>query len=69
MLLWLTFAAIMNTGLELGIFGGIVMATLYHAYEYAQARRRMHDPYGLYMHTPGKVHWVGSHMMRVKCPK
>lgn len=26
----------MKTGLEMGIFSGIVMATLYHAYEYAQ---------------------------------
>ena len=38
-LLWLTFAAIMNTGLEMGIFSGIVMATLYHAYEYAQVSK------------------------------
>ncbi|GLC59516.1 hypothetical protein PLESTB_001495700 [Pleodorina starrii] len=37
-LLWLTFIAIMDLGLELGISAGIVMATLYFAYRYAQSQ-------------------------------
>ena len=37
MLLWLTFLAIMWSGLELGIAAGIVMVTLVFAYEYAQS--------------------------------
>ncbi|GLI60655.1 hypothetical protein VaNZ11_002855 [Volvox africanus] len=37
-LLWATFLSIMNTGLELGIAAGIVMATLYFAYQYAQSQ-------------------------------
>ncbi|GAX80746.1 hypothetical protein CEUSTIGMA_g8181.t1 [Chlamydomonas eustigma] len=36
-LLWCTFVAIMYSGLEAGIGAGIVMATLYFAYEYAQS--------------------------------
>ena len=36
-LLWLTFLAIMWSGLELGIAAGIVMVTLVFAYEYAQS--------------------------------
>lgn len=35
-LLWASFLAIVNVGLELGIAGGIVMATLYFAFMYAQ---------------------------------
>ena len=35
-LLWVTFLAIMYAGLEAGIGAGIVMATLYFTYEYAQ---------------------------------
>ena len=34
-LLWLTFVAIMYAGLEAGIGMGIIMATLYFAYEYS----------------------------------
>ncbi|EFJ45005.1 hypothetical protein VOLCADRAFT_94701 [Volvox carteri f. nagariensis] len=37
-LLWATFLSIMNGGLELGIGAGIVMATLYFAYQYAQSQ-------------------------------
>ncbi|GIL91039.1 hypothetical protein Vretimale_9478 [Volvox reticuliferus] len=37
-LLWATFVSIMNAGLELGIAAGIVMATLYFAYQYAQSQ-------------------------------
>ncbi|GIL50885.1 hypothetical protein Vafri_6858 [Volvox africanus] len=37
-LLWATFVSIMNTGLELGIAAGIVMATLYFAFQYAQSQ-------------------------------
>ena len=35
-LLWLTYLAIMYSDLESGIGAGIVMATLYFAYSYAQ---------------------------------
>jgi SulP family sulfate permease len=35
-LLWATYLAIMYTDLERGIGAGIVMATLYFAYSYAQ---------------------------------
>ncbi|KAG2444838.1 hypothetical protein HXX76_001579 [Chlamydomonas incerta] len=38
LLLWATFIAIMNAGLELGIAAGVVMATLYFAYQYAQSQ-------------------------------
>ncbi len=38
LLLWATYLAIMYTDLERGIGAGIVMATLYFAYSYAQAR-------------------------------
>lgn len=37
LLLWATYLAIMYTDLERGIGAGIVMATLYFAYSYAQA--------------------------------
>ena len=37
-LLWATYLAIMYTDLERGIGAGIVMATLYFAYSYAQVR-------------------------------
>ena len=37
-LLWATYLAIMYSDLESGIGAGIVMATLYFAYSYAQAR-------------------------------
>ena len=37
-LLWATYLAIMYTDLERGIGAGVVMATLYFAYSYAQAR-------------------------------
>lgn len=35
-LLWLSFATIMQLGLEVGIGGGIIMAVLYFAYAYAK---------------------------------
>ena len=38
-LLWATYLAIMYSDLERGIGAGIVMATLYFAYSYAQVRR------------------------------
>ncbi|KAG2448594.1 hypothetical protein HYH02_006485 [Chlamydomonas schloesseri] len=38
LLLWATFIAIMNAGLELGIAAGVVMATLYFAFQYAQSQ-------------------------------
>jgi MFS superfamily sulfate permease-like transporter len=37
-LLWATYLAIMYSDLERGIGAGIVMATLYFAYSYAQVR-------------------------------
>jgi MFS superfamily sulfate permease-like transporter len=37
-LLWATFGAIMQWGLEAGIAAGIVLATLYFAWGYAQVR-------------------------------
>ncbi|KFM27903.1 Uncharacterized protein C24H6.11c [Auxenochlorella protothecoides] len=36
--LWLTFAFVMQLGLEGGIFAGIVLATLYFTYAYAQSQ-------------------------------
>ncbi|GFR39589.1 hypothetical protein Agub_g49, partial [Astrephomene gubernaculifera] len=38
LLLWSTFLAIMAWGLELGIAAGVVLATLYFAYQYAQSQ-------------------------------
>ena len=38
-LLWATYLAIMYSDLERGIGAGIVMATLYFAYSYAQVGR------------------------------
>ena len=37
-LLWATFGAIMQWGLEAGIAAGIILATLYFAWGYAQVR-------------------------------
>ncbi|MEW5305292.1 MAG: hypothetical protein WDW36_007844 [Sanguina aurantia] len=37
-LLWFTFAAIMYTGLEVGIAAGLVLACFYFAYQYAQSQ-------------------------------
>ena len=39
-LLWATFGAIMQWGLEAGIAAGIVLATLYFAWAYAKVGRR-----------------------------